>query len=325
MVASPRGPGAAAFGPRPQPNVPTGCTKEACVFSYTNPTNVNGGRCGEVDAPRIPADIWEDSNAVQEHVGATIAYYKLEGATLKQKPCDRVGRRQKGSLIVPWTTPKLMSTICTTGCGCTYPNCRDVPDQPRVHSYCSLCGPKFNADIKVKFWVSTLPPGPAPPSPPPAGCRRGACPFSYTNPTNVNGGRCGEVDASSRLPRDIWGYQGAIDKYVDATLRYYSIGDNGGPEGGVLVNAPCDHATRVQRGSQKVSWTDDELMQQTCSILCYCNWPQCPDAPDDPDRSDFCSLCGPTYNQPIEVDFWYPKWGVTVTTAPPSPAPASQQ
>lgn len=195
---------------------------------------------------RAPADIWEDSNAVQEYVGATIAYYKLEGATLKQKSCDRVGRRQKGSLIVPWTTPKLMSTICTTGCGCTYPNCRDVPDQPRVHSYCSLCGPKFNADIKVKFWVSTLPPGPAPPSPPPAGCRRGACPFSYTNPTNVNGGRCGEVDASSRLPRDIWGYQGAIDKYVDATLRYYSIGDNGGPEGGVLVNAPCDHATRVR-------------------------------------------------------------------------------
>ena len=37
----------------------------------------------------------------------------------------------------------------------TYPDCTDVPDRPLVHSYCSLWGPTFNADIEVKFWIGT--------------------------------------------------------------------------------------------------------------------------------------------------------------------------
>jgi hypothetical protein len=95
---------------------------------------------------------------------------------------------------------------------------------------------------------------------------QGSCPFSYTNPGNVNFGRCGEVDASSRMPGDIWGYPTAVQRYVDATLKYYNIGDNGGPEGGVLAQAPCDHTTRFQKGNKTVSWTDPELMRQTCSV-----------------------------------------------------------
>jgi hypothetical protein len=98
--------------------------------------------------------------------------YKLDGVSLKQKPCDRAGRKQKGSEAVPWTTSTLMKNTCSAVCDCNYPLCPDSPDVPRNHQYCSLCGPKFNAPITVTFWVAKGPnPGPAP-SPPPAGCKR---------------------------------------------------------------------------------------------------------------------------------------------------------
>lgn len=200
--------------------------------------------------------------------------YNVDGVELKQKPCDRPGRKQSGSESVSWTTSTLMKNTCGNVCDCNYPLCPDSPDVPRNQQYCSLCGPKFNAPIKVTFWVARGPnPNPGPgPSPPPSGCTT------------------------------------AVQRYVDATLKYYNIGDNGGPEGGMLVQAPCDHTTRYQKGFQRVSWTDPELMRQTCSVLCYCNWPQWPDAPDDPgNQLDFCSLCGPTFNQPIEVELWCPK------------------
>ena len=162
--------GLVTFGgpaPHPQPNPPpTGCTKDGCLFSFTDQASVHGffGRCGEVDAaPRMPADMWQDSNAVAEYVNATLEYYH-PGRLLynfKQKPCERADRKQKGNRTVPWTNPRLMSVTCTTRCNCTYPDCPDVPDRPRVHSYCSLCGPKFNADIEVKFWINaTAPDGP---------------------------------------------------------------------------------------------------------------------------------------------------------------------
>ena len=54
------------------------CTKESCLFSYTNPDNVNDGRCGEVDAaPRMPADIFKDPERVGEYVLATTKWLLL--------------------------------------------------------------------------------------------------------------------------------------------------------------------------------------------------------------------------------------------------------
>ena len=101
-------------------------------------------------------------------------------------------------------------------------------------------------------------------------------------------------------------------RYVQYTLQLYKIGDVGGPEGGVLAQAPCDHANRVQRGNASVSWTTDELMGSVCKTYCACNWPNCPVVrPDDPDSDYFCSLCSSTasYNKPYNVQFWYPKFG----------------
>ena len=91
---------------------------------------------------------------------ATVAYYNLDDgprATLRQKPCDRYEREQHGCALVPWTTPKLMSVICTARCNCNFPDCPDRPDRLRMHSYCSLCGPKFNADIAVAMWLDQFP------------------------------------------------------------------------------------------------------------------------------------------------------------------------
>ena len=64
-----------------------GCTKEACPFSFTNPSPFeHEGRCGEVDAaPRMPADIWDDQRAVEEYVEATLTLYHVDGAVLSQQ------------------------------------------------------------------------------------------------------------------------------------------------------------------------------------------------------------------------------------------------
>ena len=80
--------------------------------------------------------------------------YNFGGSTLKQKPCDRAGRRRAtnpASQTVPWTTSELMQYSCVNLCG-SYPAFK--PDDPKNHQYCSLCSPKFNAPIEVDFWVA---------------------------------------------------------------------------------------------------------------------------------------------------------------------------
>ena len=52
----------------------------------------------------MPDDIWNDANAVREYIGATNQWYKIDGIQLKQKPCDRPGRIQRGSLNVRTST-----------------------------------------------------------------------------------------------------------------------------------------------------------------------------------------------------------------------------
>jgi hypothetical protein len=135
------------------PPVPvSGCTEDACPFSYYNE---GAGRCGEVDAAsRMPADIWNDQKAVNDYVAATIKWYNVGGAKLKQALCYRPGRYQQGSQSVSWTSPDLMKYTCNTLCSCNYPSCPDAPDAPKNHRYCSLCGPKFNQPIEVKFWAA---------------------------------------------------------------------------------------------------------------------------------------------------------------------------
>lgn len=46
-------------------------------------------------------------------------------------------------------TGQLMGAICQKQCDCTYPQCKDVPDQPLRGTWCSLCGPKYNDCITI--------------------------------------------------------------------------------------------------------------------------------------------------------------------------------
>lgn len=51
-------------------------------------------------------------------------------------------------------------------------------------------------------------------------------------------------------------------------------------------------------------WTTSALTNNTCSVICGCDYPSCPDNPDKPPM--YCSLCGPKFNAPIYISFWYP-------------------
>lgn len=159
--------------------------------------------------------------------------------------------------------------------------------------------PAINGIVHIMDTVllpATPPPVTAPP--PTSGCTKTSCPFSFTNPSNANGGRCGEVDAASRMPDEIWSDSNAVDEYVATTIALYNVG------GAKLVNSLCDRTGRTQNGSAVASWTSPDLMRLTCQDKCLCKYP-CPDQPDQPFPLHlYCSLCGPKYNQPIEVKLW---------------------
>jgi len=137
-------------------------------------------------------------------------------------------------------------------------------------------------------------------------CTKEACFFSWINlgPYPSSGalrGRCGEVDAAPRMPAGIFNNPFALAEYIDFTIKYYSI-DNA-----ELEQKPCDRKGRLQHSNQSVSWTDPTLMKEICGPFCKCTYPNCPDVPDRPQMERFCSLCGPKFNAPIQVQFWVPK------------------
>ena len=153
-VPSPRPSPPPAPTPTPTPAHHT-CTKAGCPFFWFSYYSSEGPvKCGEVDAaPRMPDDIWADPKAVDEYVAVTLALYAIGGrGQLKQGRCPRQGWRFTGTQTTTWTTRKLMEVACNERCNCRYPDCKDVPDDPKEHRYCSLCGPKFNARVKVKIY-----------------------------------------------------------------------------------------------------------------------------------------------------------------------------
>lgn len=276
-----------------------------------------GDRCGEVDAStHMPVALFDPENAAQlkRYADVTVGLYPstyFNGGKLALGRCKDIGYTvtdPRGPTYPNWSPPELMKPICKERCNCTYtgqgypPDCPDVPDNSTAGTFCSLCGPMFNTGSfaggsKVYRFDKSQP------KPPTSGCTKTSCPFSFTNPTNVNGGRCGEVDAAARMPDDIWSDSNAVDEYVAATVALYNIA------GAKLVNSLCDRTGRTQNGSVVASWTSPDLMSSTCQAKCLCKYP-CVDQPDEPfPLHRYCSLCGPKYNQPIEVNLW-------VSTAP---------
>ena len=170
------------------------------------------------------------------------------------------------------------------------------------------------------------PPGPAP-GPGPTGCTKAGCFFSFTNkaarlpppfPPAKNGGRCGEVDAALRMPNDIWNDPKTVAAYVKATQELYAA-PGFFASGFELLQKPCDHNPEkwARNGTQQIEWDGNSESKtgfaKFCQSRCDCSVKpgrvdSCTDKPDRPPY--FCSLCGPTLNKPIDVQFYYPRAAV---------------
>jgi len=140
-------------------------------------------------------------------------------------------------------------------------------------------------------------------------CTKQGCFFSYTNRVQggitprpaKNGGRCGEVDAAPRMPKDIWADPGAVTKYCEATINLYGSNTLGGG-GDILEFGQCDHDPLLwfQNGSGPIKWD----MGDFAKVCSACSTGE----PDDPGRHHYCTLCwSPTYNAKDTVNFWYPR------------------
>jgi hypothetical protein len=169
--------------PSPPPYVGT-CTKAACYFSAITPypgITPGGPFCGEVDAaPRMPADIWNDTKAVANYIELTLDFWEITAPgypsflhALVQGRCGRNNNQDPkfagdfrgwtvpagGKNISSWAEIELMRAVCSgddpkfgPGCGCDYPHCPDQPDDPGHNRFCSLCGPRFNAPIEIRLF-----------------------------------------------------------------------------------------------------------------------------------------------------------------------------
>ena len=119
--------------------------------------------CAEVDAAsRMPAAIFDPSNAakLKAYEDLTIALYGDYAYGFKLDLHLELGRcADKGytkptlyPFKLPWAPKQLMSAICSKQCKCNFPDCPDQPDDPSAGTWCSLCGPKFNAPIVLKVY-----------------------------------------------------------------------------------------------------------------------------------------------------------------------------
>jgi len=138
---------------------PSRCTQFGCWFSLLL-SNGSSSRCGQVNAvQRMPKEIWSDQAAVDAYVAATIELYTVfgKGNVLTQGKCPTTWQLVDKDLV-NWTQPRLMEVVCSLRCHCHYPDCKDEPDDPRDHHYCSLCGPRFNSPIVIEIFNPPPPP-----------------------------------------------------------------------------------------------------------------------------------------------------------------------
>jgi uncharacterized surface protein with fasciclin (FAS1) repeats len=157
------------------------------------------------------------------------------------------------------------------------------------------------------------------------GCTNKSCVFSFTNKL---GGCCGEVDAAPRMPPGIWNDSSAVVEYVRLTTVFSSTVPNmlppfepcisklGCPRYEFLSLGSCTgdefHQRWVQDGNRSIDWSAGFV--NWCAARCGCGGKgdddrPCKDVRDDPATHHYCSLCGPKYNAPIDVQLYHPKGG----------------
>ena len=128
----------------------------------------------------------------------------------------------------------------------------------------------------------------------------------------------------------------ALQMYIDATLafawlpsypwRRLELGtcsgkgfidvDGDGRSLGInpVLNIPCRDIVDPPfpgpflPGNRTIDWAPKKLMKPLCLEHCDCDYrgdpgasAPCKDVPDNPLASSWCSLCGPLFNRPIEI------------------------
>lgn len=144
------------LGPKPSGEF-SGCTKDSCIFKVTTkPSNFDFGCCGEVDAaPRMPPSIFNDTVALAEYVRLTeqLSGFSVLHSRLVNQKCTVVPSYvRNGTKTYDWFEGFKPWCEARCGCGGLFHPCKDVPDEPAKHKYCSLCGPKYNAPIEVQLY-----------------------------------------------------------------------------------------------------------------------------------------------------------------------------
>lgn len=134
---------------------------------------------------------------------------------------------------------------------------------------------------------------------------------------------CGQVDAGPRMPNSIFdkANAAALQMYIDATLAFAWIPNypwrtlelgtcsgamysdsEGAPGINPILNIPCKEIADPPF-NRTINWAPDKLMQPICAERCGCDYGRgkCKDVPDNPLAESWCSLCGPLFNRPIEI------------------------
>merc|ERR1711865_1286565 len=137
--------------------------------------------------------------------------------------------------------------------------------------------------------------------------------MGWTQPV-FSGFQCGQVDAAPRIPAVLFdpSNRAVLKAYEDITIALYRA--RNGRENVELELGNCaDNHYNISHGSKKVVWANSALMDPICKAKCHCAFdrsqnkttlPGCTDTTTDPTAGKWCSLCGPTFNQPIEVNLF---------------------
>jgi len=129
----------------------------------------------------MPDAIFEPSNAaaLKAYEDITLALYgdytygSKRDLHLKLGRCADTGytKKEPYPIKADWAPTKLMVGICADKCRCNFcqnnttipsqankcepsslPFCKDAPDDPSAHKWCSLCGPKYNQPIAINMF-----------------------------------------------------------------------------------------------------------------------------------------------------------------------------
>ena len=164
---------------------------------------------------------------------------------------------------------------------------------------------------------------------------------------------CGEVDAGPRMPAAIFDPSNAasLEAYVNITIALYGLDRLHHSNDVILELGRCSTNNYTRAAGEKTvdwtGWTIDgpidgphkPLMDGICREKCHCEFadtsgfsktfplrlPTCIDEPDDPTAEKWCSLCGPKFNSPININiFRCTKPGVVKEVCPGPKPPRSR-